>query len=183
MYNRILRKAYGKGGISIADTIIFRVFLIFFFGIGAFFDWKERKVPNWWVLSGLAAGIFFRKQYFFLPAIAVILLFFPLFLCRMIGAGDIKAMAVLVGFTGFGCGAVCLMAGFLIGGIFSLCKLLYKRELVRRLAYFGAYIQRLIRTRQIVPYYLPDRDGYGAAVPLTVCLFAGLCIGMLLTGR
>lgn len=132
-------------------------------------------MPNWWALSGAAAGIFSGKLGFLIPALTVILIFFPLFLCRMIGAGDIKMMAVLTGFLGFQTGAKALMAGFFIGGVCSFIKLLWRRELLQRLAYFQAYMNRLARTRQILPYYLPDRDGYGVTIPLTACIFAGAC--------
>ena len=71
--------------------------------------------------------------------------------------------------------ATVLLAGFFIGGVCSFIKLLWRRELLQRLAYFQAYMNRLARTRQILPYYLPDRDGYGVTIPLTACIFAGAC--------
>lgn len=113
---------------------------------------------------------------FLIPAMAIIAMFFPLFLCRMMGAGDIKAMALLIGYLGPSLGSQALFVGFLTGGLLSLFKLLYRKELIKRLIYFQAYIRRFLYTRKITAYYNPDRDGYGITIPFTLCLFTGMCI-------
>ncbi|MEY8339431.1 prepilin peptidase [Lachnospiraceae bacterium 62-35] len=152
---------------------------MFYFGAGAAFDWRNRRVPNWWALAGTAAGLYIKGWEFLIPAMAVIVIFFPMFLCRMMGAGDIKTMALLTGYLGPSLGSRALFAGFLTGGLVSLLKLLYRKELIKRLIYFQAYIRRLIHTRKITPYYNSNRDGYGITIPFTLCLFAGMCIVLL----
>ena len=87
-------------------------------------------------------------------------------------------MALMAGFLGAVDGSLSLAAGFALGGVCSLVKLLYRKELRSRLSYFHSYVRRLVRTRQITAYYIPDRDGYGITIPLTVCLFAGMCTVM-----
>ena len=63
---------------------------------GAFYDLKERRIPNWWVASAVLCGLglvvltasegdsFVMIFSFFLRIGAVILVFFPFFLLRMI---------------------------------------------------------------------------------------------------
>lgn len=89
-------------------------------------------------------------------------------------------MSLLAGCLGMKTGASAICIGFLIGGIFSLAKLLYRRELIQRFTYFLNYVNRIAHTHQIFPYYLPDRDGYGITIPLTACIFAGMCTALIL---
>ncbi len=106
---------------------------------------------------------------------------FPLFVLRMIGAGDIKLMAVMTGFLGWGNGLRAIFYGCVAGAILALAKLLRQRILLQRLNYLFAYIRRLILTKEIVPYYRIERDGYGVVIPFAFCLFAGY-VGYLLWG-
>ncbi len=151
----------------------------------AWYDGKEHRIPNWWLgaafLCGLAvkmlgaqegraaaacAGYLFR----ILTGVAVL---FPLFLFRMIGAGDIKLIALMAGFLGFGSGLWAIACGCFAGAILSLVKLLVQRNLYQRLTYLFVYFRRMFQTKEIVPYYRADRDGYGVVIPLACCLLAG----------
>ena len=97
-------------------------------------------------------------------------------LCRMIGAGDIKVMALIVGFLGPFQGADVLAAGFCIGAAVSLFKLLRRGILQQRLIYFMVYIRHLFQTKQITAYFKPERDGYDVTIPFVACLFLGTII-------
>lgn len=158
--------------------------LVILFG-GACYDLKEHRIPNWWVASAVLCGLglciltaadgksFTAALGFFLRLAAVTMLLFPLFVLRMMGAGDIKMMAVLMGCLGLKAGAWAVGYGFLVGAVLAFIKMLLQRSLSKRLKFLIVYLRRLFLTREIVPYYVPQRDGSGPVIPFTVCLFAG----------
>ncbi len=76
------------------------------FSIGAaVFDLKTRKIPNWYNLSAFSIGLIARAICFFvspqlfydgLIGLGVgFLIFFPFFVLRIVGGGDIKLLAAL----------------------------------------------------------------------------------------
>lgn len=149
------------------------------------FDLREHRIPNWWVfgMAGLGMGLLWwldLGQGFFWRCLLVVVLFFPLFYCRMIGAGDIKLMALICGFLGFVNGSFAILAGFLIGAAMALVKLLVQRSLIRRLNYLYAYFKRMILTKEVIAYHSPSRDGYEHTIPFGLCLFLGTLITILL---
>lgn len=143
---------------------------------GAFWDIESRRIPNWLMASGVAVGAAAGGLRFIGLFAAVVIVFFPLYLCRMIGAGDIKVMALIVGFLGPFQGADVLVAGFCIGAAVSLFKLLRRGILQQRLIYFMVYIRHLFQTKQIIAYFKPERDGYDVTIPFVACLFLGTII-------
>ena len=106
---------------------------------------------------------------------------FPLYILRMVGAGDIKLMAVMAGFLGWGSGFKAITYGCVAGACLALARLLHQRNLWQRLNYLLAYFRRLFLTKEIVPYYRAERDGYGVAIPFAFCLLVGYA-GYLLGG-
>lgn len=126
--------------------------------------------------AGAAVGAAAGGFRFIGLAAAVVIIFFPLYLCRMIGAGDIKVMALIVGFLGPFQGADVLAVSFCIGAAVSLFKLLCRGILQQRLIYFMVYIRHLFQTKQITAYFKPERDGYDVTIPFVACLFFGTII-------
>ena len=158
--------------------------LVILFG-GACYDMKEHRVPNWWVLSallcGLGLGLLTAEKGQEASAVlryiarlgAVVAVMFPIFILRVMGAGDIKMMAVITGCLGFPEGMKAILCGFVIGAVLALVKMLIQRTLFKRLNYLTAYFRRLFLTKEIVPYYVARRDGNQAVIPFTACLFLG----------
>lgn len=154
---------------------------------GAIYDLRDHRIPNWWVLGGSGIGllvlvwfgigttdkIWWIPLWFLIRCLVVVVLFSPLFYCRMLGAGDIKIMALICGFMGFGNGSLSILFGFLIGAGMALIKLLVQRSLIQRLSYLYAYIKRLILTKEVTAYHNSVRDGYEHTIPFGLCLFLG----------
>ena len=130
------------------------------------------KVSKYLTLAAFIAGIFLRGTGMAAGILAGAL-FFPLFLVRMIGAADVKAVAVIVGFLGLSRGLEAVGTGFFLGAVWSLERLLRGGMMARRLSYFFAYIGRMITWNTYEPYYRADRDGKEAAIPLVFCLAVG----------
>lgn len=162
--------------------------------VGAFYDLKNHKIPNWWILSASMVGLLLLCwlqtetgaqglklcSHFLLRGIGVIALFFPLYYCRMLGAGDIKLMAVICGFLGLLQGGTVIFTGFLIGAVLALIKLLIQRSLIQRLTYLYAYFRRMFLTKEVMAYHRPDRDGYRHTIPMGLCLFLGALTGVMI---
>lgn len=156
--------------------------MLLILGAGAFFDIHEHRIPNWLVLSGTIIGFLLEilesgkpleGLLFFLRFLLVTGVFFLLFLCRMIGAGDIKLAALICGFLGLRAGALAVGFGFLIGAFWSFIKMTEGGSLFTRLSCLLAYIRRVFQTGKLTTYYDPVRDGYDVVIPLGLCLFLG----------
>ncbi|MDC7715131.1 prepilin peptidase [Vogesella sp. LYT5W] len=97
-----------------------------------FADMASRKIPNRLVFTGMIIGVlvqaFLPSGDGFMPAFKGFLfgfgLFFPLYLLRVMGAGDVKLMAMVGCFTGspaiFGVMLCTLLAGGVLSLIFSI---------------------------------------------------------------
>lgn len=105
---------------------------------------------------------------------------FPLFLFRMMGAGDVKLMAVIAAWLGWHDGVVVIGYGFLIGAFWALLKMCLSGIFWQRISYFIAYFRRLFLTKEKTPYYLANRDGDEVVIPFAVCLFCGFLLFLML---
>lgn len=132
----------------------------------------------WWLYAEAGESVWQQPMWFFIRCFVAAAICFPLFHMRMIGAGDIKLMALTCGFLGARDGFECIVYGFLLGAGLSLIKLLVQKSLFQRLNYFNAYVRRLIITKEVTAYYIPSRDGYAYTIPLGVCLFLGTLISI-----
>ncbi len=128
-----------------------------------------------WVLTS-DMNILTEPVFFLLRIVLVTALFFVLFLCRMIGAGDIKMAALICGYMGLQTGAIAIFSGFLIGAIWSLIKMIGNGILIYRFSCLLTYIRYVFQTSKITAYYRPQRDGYDMVIPFGFCLFVGTII-------
>ena len=135
--------------------------LCLFLAIFGLWDLRTRKIPRFATLAALAAGLI-------------------LFLLRMLGAADVKVIAVIAGFLGPARGTRAVAAGLVLGAVWSLFKLIRGGILLRRISYFTAYIRRMITMDIYEPYYRRERDGEELGIPLASCLAAGTALCLLL---
>lgn len=126
-----------------------------------------------WLLTAVTAVL--------LRMAAVILIFFILFCCRMMGAGDIKLMALICGYLGLKAGFCAIACSFLLGAVWSFIRLLRLRIFRERLLYLIAYIRQIFKVQKITEYYNPLKDGYDMAIPFALCLCLGTLFYVLLT--
>ncbi len=179
-----------------SDCIVRHVILLLILGAGAYFDVREHRIPNWLVLSGFISGIlldllrsaevlksavFWQVLFLFcFKFAAASAVFLPLFLCRMMGAGDIKVIGLIVAYLGPVAGAAALLPGLLIGAVWSFAKMAAKGILFKRLSYFWDYVKRVRQTGRFTAYYSSSRDGYEVVIPLGLCLFLGMLVYIIL---
>ena len=178
--------------------------LLLFAGGCAVCDLKKRRIPNGMILSGgwlflmIRFGLGIKIGYVggwgrLEPGMAAALLWglceavkclvyagmllavlFPLYLFRMMGAGDIKMAAVLFGAAGMQQGGRILLCGLAAAGVWSLVLLIRRGIVGQRLAYLAVYLYRFALGGSIKPYYLEARDGKEASFCLAPCLFLGV---------
>jgi len=130
------------------------------------------------VSAGAAEGIIVFMMRLVLAAAAG----FPFFLLRMVGAGDIKFMALVAGCFGLERGFWSVVIGLCLGAVLALGKMLREGSVCQRFLYLTAYIRRLIQRKEIEAYYCPERDGYKCVIPLGACFFAGALMTALWKG-
>ena len=129
-------------------------FCLVFSFVSMIFDIKWEKVPNDWNLCGLL--ILFLLQGFewkwIIGGITPFIVLFILFLCKMIGTGDIKVFMVLGYAMGLEWIILCIVYSFLIGECAALPVLLYRCKLSQRLIYFFTYLKTVFETGTFPPY-------------------------------
>ena len=107
-------------------TVVLFALLIY----AAVLDIRTHRIPNRLVLSGLGFGLIysvfvpFWRDHGFLWALGGAALgfgvFFPLWLMRMMGAGDVKLMAMTGSLLGLNAVVPALIAILITGGVFAL---------------------------------------------------------------
>ena len=93
---------------------------------------------------------------FLAGAVLPILLLWGLFLFRMLGAGDIKALSVLSGLLGASRGLRCLAWSVAAGAVLSLVLLAAERNWQERFLYFFQYVRRVLASGRRVAYLRPE---------------------------
>lgn len=157
----------------------------------AWMDVRTGKIPNGWLLFCtlcLLAAQWIRGPSFFtvwevggilsfgIQAMLFLAIFFPLFLFRMMGAGDIKIMALIGGSLGISDGFSVLFYGLTVSAVWSLLYMIQNRLFLKRINYFLNYFKQFYQTGKISPYYQADRDKTEAGFCLAPFLWCGFCI-------
>ena len=87
---------------------IVQAFLALIVIVAAVYDYRFRRVPNWLTFSGVLIGIGLNAFLYETPGLwlglngvgLALLIYFPLFVLRGMGAGDVKLMAAVGAFVG-----------------------------------------------------------------------------------
>ena len=178
--------------------------MLLFTGGCAFWDLKKRRIPNGMLLLGgllfllIRFGLGMKMGYtagwgwrlpgygaalmmgigetcgYLIRSGSLLIVLFPLYLFRMIGAGDIKMAAVLFGAAGLRQGGRIFLCGLAAAGIWSLVLLIRRGIARQRLTYLVFYLYRSALGGSVEPYYLEARDGKEASFCLAPCLFLGV---------
>lgn len=111
-----------------------QLLLSFWAGALAFADWRHRRLPNAWLLLGLAFGVVHLAVRGTMPfggspldaalaSLLALLAFLPLYAAGWMGAGDVKFLAVIGWLGGFPVLAGALLYGSLLAGGLALLLL------------------------------------------------------------
>ena len=158
-------------------------------GICAFTDIKERKIKNCWLGAAVLGAFFFMAvrgnwQVVMDGLTVMVLIFailFPLYLLRMMGAGDVKLLCVAGLYIGWKETFVFFVGTGLLCIILTLWKLIYYQNMRKRLLYLWNYIRCLYLSKSPGKYGIPEnkQETIGLAVPIfcgVVIWFFAVCI-------
>ena len=151
----------------------------------AWMDLRQTKVRNGWLLFWLTVnvsgqviragseGMMRSCSGMMIP----LLLLFPFFYLRMLGAGDIKTLAVLGGFLGPSAILSCLFFTFLFGAVLSLFTFLLDGGFRERMRFLSEWLQDYLQTGRRRPYLRPGlrEESLHMTIPIlmAVLMWAG----------
>lgn len=112
-----------------------------------------------------------------LGCIVPLVLLFPLFLGRMLGAGDIKLLASLGMLMGFPAILFCLGWALIFGAALSFAILIFCGDFLCRLQYFLFYVRKFLQTGKADAYRKEGKqvENFHFTVPIfmAVLLYTG----------
>jgi prepilin peptidase CpaA len=113
-------------------------------------DWRTYRIPNWLTVGGMVCGLLFNLVMgsagpgllSALGGLAVgLAVLLPLYVLRVMGAGDVKLMAAVGAFVGLPQVLYAVLFTFIAGGFFAVAFALWHRAFAR----MGANVGQLLR--------------------------------------
>jgi len=126
--------------------------------IAAAFDIRYRRIPNWLVLAGIIVGLAWNSSTSGWSGLGRsaeglglgFILYFPLYLIRARGAGDVKLLAAVGAITGPSNCVWIFVLTAILGGIIAVILLLFRGRLRKTFFNVGWIMQDLLHFR--APY-------------------------------
>jgi len=123
--------------------------------VAAFYDLRYRRIPNWLVLAGLLLGLGINAFLFEWQGLArsgegmglALLIYFPLYLLRGMGAGDVKLMAAVGAIVGWAAWLGIFFLTAIVGGIAAVALLANRHQLRRGFSNAGYLVVQLLSFR------------------------------------
>lgn len=159
------------------------VSLLLITGAAALDDLYRGKISNGIIVTGFLWGMFCQiwmkgvagMVFFWGGTLLPVILMAGIYYFRMIGAGDVKLLAVVGGFLGPAEGIKCLVLSIFLGGLFSLVILFRKHNFCQRLLCISEFVSECSNGRPRQSYLKkagPDaRFCFAVPVFLTVLLY------------
>lgn len=159
------------------------MFLLF---LSALADLKTDRIPNGFILIGIGAGVLCsilsgQSLSAVVPSVFLaFLLLYPLYQIGALGAGDVK-LFVMIGCFYTAREMLYILAGaFVIGAVFSACKLIAERNGRESFRYFFSYLHEVWKSGRFKLYGEERKRDYHTycknkihfAVPI---LFSAVC--------
>ena len=161
---------------------IFQILLALIVVVAAVYDFRFRRIPNWLTLSGVILGwglniflfemIGLRTAAFGLGL--AFLIYFPLYLLRGMGAGDVKLMGAVGSIVGPANWFGIFILTSILGGVVALILLLFKGRLFRTLSNVGYMLKEILFLR--APYM--KKEELDVRSPKAVTLPHGVMIAL-----
>jgi len=150
--------------------------------IAAVTDIRSRRIPNWLTLAGLILGLGLNAFLFEINGLKAaafgfglaFLIYFPLYLLRGMGAGDVKLMAAIGSIVGPANWFGIFVLSNLLGGVIAIVLLIAKGRLRRTFLNVGYMLKELVFFR---PPYL-KREELDVKNPKAVTLPHGVSVAL-----
>jgi prepilin peptidase CpaA len=125
--------------------------LLLFLILAAIYDIRSHRIPNWLILFGLLFGLIYNTVFPLSPHNTILwplaglglglLLFLPLYLLRVMGAGDVKLAAMIGAILGPGDTFYAMLASMIVGGVLAVGYVLAKGTATKMLRNLTALFQ------------------------------------------
>lgn len=123
--------------------------------VAGVWDLRTRRIPNWLVLTGLLLGFLLNGFLFLGPGLLraaagfglALLIYFPMYLLRGMGAGDVKLMAALGAIAGWQLWLGIFLLSGILGGVLAVLLTLAKGRLRTTLWNVGFIVSELSHLR------------------------------------
>ncbi len=153
---------------------VLQVFLALLTLLAGACDIRARRIPNWLVLAGALFGFCLNGYLYGASGLAqsakglglALLIYFPLFALRAMGAGDAKLMGAVGSIVGPGNWLGIFITTSVLGGVVGLLVVIWRRRLSRTLLNVAFIMGELLAFR---PPYLNRADlqaGHEQAISL-----------------
>jgi prepilin peptidase CpaA len=138
--------------------VALQAILLLIVGIAAIYDLRYRRIPNWLVLTGLVLGLGANTLLFAWAGLQrsllglglAFLVYFPLYLLRGMGAGDVKLMAAVGSIVGWADWIGIFVLTAIVGGVLAVALLAARSQLRRGFSNVGYLVVQLLSFR--LPY-------------------------------
>lgn len=155
--------------------------------LSVYSDFKYYKINNLITLSFILVGLitcFIGDGYIGLICsiygiLLPLALLFPLFLFKMLGAGDVKLFCALGAITGLNIVIQILIYSFLSGGIIGVFVLLVRKNIKQRLKYLISYLKSCFLVGALLPYGNVKDKSDGSKFRFSYAIACGTAISLL----
>ncbi len=169
--------------------IVLQIVLALVAFVAAVYDYRFRRIPNWLTLSGVLLGLVLNSflnvtqlswysGYNWRSALAgmglAFAVYFPLYLLRGMGAGDVKLMAAIGAIVGPSNWFAIFLLSSILGGLVAVVLLLWKGRARRTFSNVGFMLNELAHLRQ--PYL--RREELDVKSPKAVTMPHGIAIAI-----
>ncbi len=118
----------------------------------ALFDLKERRIPNWITLSGVILAIGLNTFLYEMPGLwlslkglgLAMLIYFPLYMLRGMGAGDVKLMAAVGAAAGWANWLGIMFLTAVVGGISAVVLIAMRGRILKTMQNTSFIVQSLM---------------------------------------
>lgn len=154
--------------------------------IAGIHDIRVRRIPNWLIATGLISSLFYQvfSGYgygfiFWLTGLGTgFAFFFPLYVFRAMGAGDVKLMAMAGSFIGGFAAFQTVVLTLLAGGVLALLVMLWNRSwklTFENISFMTTNMTIAAMTRQLPKAEVPLKSAgnlpYGVAIAAGTLLY------------
>lgn len=105
----------------------------------AWTDWRSFRIPNWLTVPGMVWGLAYNTVFAesaigglghgLLGLVTCMALLLPLYALRVMGAGDVKLMAMVGAFLGALASVKALLITLIVGGLMALAWTMWRRAM------------------------------------------------------
>ena len=170
--------------------------------LAVYHDIKSFTIKNYIIIIGISTGLIFnfieiglKGIYPFIIAIFLpIIILFPLFIIKALGAGDIKLFSVIGCYLGISVVSKIFLLSLFIGGFISIIYLIKTKSFSIRFNHLTSYISNLIKdnyyainTRKIrikeikfKPYYEKEKHGREGTIHFSIPILFALITYLLI---